>query len=157
MEKERKEIMERIDNFERRVKESEEEKREGEMLMKRIERLEKEGVEQGRKRIIEKEVGRENERSGENDGKGRKGKRKRNLVFKSIKIGEKGDIRGELEKIGREIGMKLEVEEIRKVRMWREEKAKMVIVKVKSGGSRIKILENNKKFRGREVWIEVDF
>lgn len=42
MEKDRKEMMERIDNFERRVKESEEEKREGEMLMKRIERLEKE-------------------------------------------------------------------------------------------------------------------
>lgn len=84
--------------------------------------------------------------------KDKREKRKRNLVFK----GEKGDIRRELEKIGKEIGMKLEVEEIRKVRMWREEKAKMVIVKVKSGGSRRKILENNKKFKGREVWIEVN-
>lgn len=65
-------------------------------------------------------------------------------------------MRGDLEKIGKEIGVELEVEDLRKVRTGKEKKGEMVIVKVKSEECRKKVPENKKKLRGRKVWIEED-
>lgn len=62
----------------------------------------------------------------------------------------------EIKNICKEIGVDIEIEEIRKVKMGREEKGDMLIVKVRSEENKRKILENKRKLKGRSVWIEED-
>lgn len=95
---------------------------------------------------------------GEN-GKNEKGdgreRRKKNLVFKDVRKVKEGS-KEEIKNICKEIGVDIEIEEIRKVKMGREEKGDMLIVKVRSEENKRKILENKRKLKGRSVWIEED-
>lgn len=61
-----------------------------------------------------------------------------------------------MESICKEIEVSIDIEEIKEIKAGKEEKGRMVIVKVKSDESRRKILENKRKLRGKEVWIEKD-
>ncbi|EZA51537.1 hypothetical protein X777_09784 [Ooceraea biroi] len=82
-------------------------------------------------------------------------RRKRNLILIGIKR-EGGDMRKEIEEIGKEIEVEMEIEDIRKLRGGREEKREMAIIKIRTEENRKKILENKRKLRGRKIWIEED-
>lgn len=82
-------------------------------------------------------------------------KRKKNLLFKGVQ-GEGGMMKEEIIKLCGEIGVEVDIEEIRMVKTGKEEKGKMVIVKLRKEDSKRRILENNGKLKGREVWIEED-
>lgn len=62
----------------------------------------------------------------------------------------------EIKNIYREIGVDIEIEEIRKIKTRREEKGDMLIVKVRSEENKRKILENKRKLKGGSIWIEED-
>lgn len=125
--------------------------KERERMRGRIERLER-MIEEGRLgEETEKRIG----RIEESIEKEERQKRRKNLIFKGIK-GEKRGMRESVESIGKEIGVSIDIEEIKEIKAGKEEKGRMVIVKVKSEESRRKILENKGKLRGKEVWIEED-
>lgn len=77
-------------------------------------------------------------------------KRKKNLVFKGIKE-EKGDIEKVVRRICREIGIEIEIEELRRVKTGREERGEMIIAKMRSEETKRKILENTGRLRGKEI------
>lgn len=93
----------------------------------------------------------ENGKNGKGDGRER---RKKNLVFGVRKVTEGS--KEEIKNICKKIGIDIEIEEIRKVKTGREEKGDMLIVKVRSEENKRKILENKRKLKGRNVWIEED-
>lgn len=126
-EKERERMRERIERLERMIEES----RLGEETEKRI-------------RKIEENLEREERQ-----------RRRKNLIFKGVKGGKEG-IRESVESICKEIGTGIDIEEIKEIKAGKEEKGKMVIVKLKSEESRRRILENKRKLRGKEIWIEED-
>lgn len=82
-------------------------------------------------------------------------RRKKNLVFKGVRKVEGGSME-EIKNICREIGVDIEIEEIRKIKTGREEKGDMLIVKVMSEENKRKILENKRKLKGGSIWIEED-
>lgn len=71
-------------------------------------------------------------------------KTKRNLVFKEIKE-EMGNTRKGIIKIGRKIGMEIEIEEVRSIKTSREKRGEMTIVKVRSEEKRRKLKDTGKK------------
>lgn len=70
--------------------------------------------------------------------------------------GESGDTKRKIIKIGKEIGIEIEIEQLRKVKTGKEERGEMVIVKIITEENRRKILENKKKLRKKDVWLEED-
>lgn len=70
--------------------------------------------------------------------------------------GELGDTKREIIKIGKGIGIEIEIEQLRKVKTGKEERGEMVIVKIITEENRRKILENKKKLRRKDVWLEED-
>lgn len=81
-------------------------------------------------------------------------KRKKNLIFKGVK-GE-GEVIDRVDKVGREIGVEIEIEEIKKIKTGREERGEMLLVKVKTEKNKRRIMKYKKKLKGRDVWIEED-
>lgn len=77
------------------------------------------------------------------------------MIFKGIKE-KRGKIREGVENICREIGVSVEIDEVKEVKAGKEEKGKMVIVRLKSEEDKKKILENERKLKGKEIWIEED-
>lgn len=67
--------------------------------------------------------------------------------------GESGDTKREIIKIskGIEIGIEIEIEQLKKVKTGKEERGEMVIVKIITEENRRKILENKKKLRRKDV------
>lgn len=94
----------------------------------------------------------ENGKNGKGDGRER---RKKNLVFKGVRKVKEGS-KEEIKNICKEIGVDIEIEEIRKIKTGREEKGDMLIVKIRLEENKRKILENKRKLKGRSVWIEED-
>lgn len=81
--------------------------------------------------------------------------RRRNLMFKGVKGGE-GNLKKRVANISREIGVEIEIEELRSVKMGREDRGELVTVKVRSKENKRKIRENKGKLKGRDIWIEED-
>lgn len=52
--------------------------------------------------------------------------------------------------------MEIGIENVREIRAGNEEKGRMVLVKLKTEEDRRKVLENKKKIKGKEIWIEED-
>lgn len=121
-EKEKEEMVKKIDKLEKSIRES----RSGGKIEKRI-------------RKIEENIERE-ERL----------KRRRNLIFKGIRE-DSGRIREGVENICREIGVSVGIDEVKEVKAGKEEKRKMVIVKLNSEGDKKKILTNKSKLKGKEI------
>lgn len=121
-EKEKEEMVKKIDKLEKSIRES----RSGGKIEKRI-------------RKIEENIERE-ERL----------KRRRNLIFKGIRE-DSGRIREGVENICREIGVSVGIDEVKEVKAGKEEKRKMVIVKLNSEGDKKKILTNKGKLKGKEI------
>lgn len=57
---------------------------------------------------------------------------------------------------GRELGMEMEVKEMRKINTRRDNKGNMMKITLKTEEMKRKILENKRRLRGKEVWIEED-
>lgn len=62
----------------------------------------------------------------------------------------------EIRKICKEVGVEIEIEDLRRIKTGREEWGQLVVVKLKSEEARKKILENKSRLKGREIWIEED-
>lgn len=85
-------------------------------------------------------------------------KRAKNIIIKGIKGVKEG--KGELEKRVKQILKRLKVEvkvvEIKRLERGRREWGEMVMVKVRSEEEERKVIENKKKLKGGEFWIEKD-
>lgn len=64
------------------------------------------------------------------EGKGKKGKRKRNVVVKGLEVGE-GKIKKAVGELWKVMGMRAEVEEMWEVNKGREGSRKMTLIKLK--------------------------
>lgn len=125
--------------------------REREEMKRRIEKLEKDLKEGSKIGILEERMGRL-ERGAEKE---ERQKRRKNLIFKGIR-GEKGKIKEDIEEICRNIGAEIEIENVREIRAGNEGKGKMVLVRLKTEEDKRKILENKRKIKKKEIWIEED-
>lgn len=103
----------------------------------------KEGMEERMRRM---------ERGMERDERER---RKKNIIFKGVKE-EKGNIKERIKKICEKIRIKIEIKELRKIKMSKEERGQMVIANLKSEEKKSIILENKWKLRDKEVWMDED-
>lgn len=74
-------------------------------------------------------------------------KKKRNIVMKGLKVG-KGRIEVEIEKVMSNIGVKVRIEEVRRIKTGKEEWGEMVVVKLGSEEKKKKVMEGKKKLRG---------
>lgn len=90
----------------------------------------------------------------EREKKKRERSERRNVVVKDFKEIE-GDARNGLEKVFKKIGANVRMEEIRIVRMGKEERGGMTIVKLGKGDKK-EVMEKKKELTGGRVWIEDD-
>lgn len=74
-------------------------------------------------------------------------KRKRNIVMKALKVGE-GRIEVGIEKVMSNIGVKVRIEGMRRIKTGKEEWREMVVVKLGSEEKKKKVMEGKKKLRG---------
>ncbi|KAL6265789.1 hypothetical protein P5V15_002602 [Pogonomyrmex californicus] len=79
--------------------------------------------------------------------------RKRNIIIKRLKEGEK-EVREKAEEILEKVGGVVKVEEIRRIEAGRKEKGEMIIIKLKSEETRRRIMGDKWKLKGNEVRIE---
>lgn len=82
-------------------------------------------------------------------------KRRRNIVIKGIKI-TKGKRREVVEKMMKDIGAKVKVEEIRRLKGNKEEGTQMIWVRLENAEQRRKVMERKKRLRGRKERIVED-
>lgn len=159
-------IRREIDEMKRERKRAEEKwDKEKEELIERIRKMEKRLMEKGKgyeggkveelEAIVERmEIGkRETEERDKNRVEERikrmervlereeREKRKKSLVFKGIKS-EKGDTEKEVRGICKEMGLEVEIEELRRIKTGKEERGEMIIIRVSSEEMRRRILEN---------------
>lgn len=80
--------------------------------------------------------------------------RKRNIVIKGLRV-EEGRVKEGIEKLMKEIGVKVKIGEIRRIRTGKEERGEMVIVRLNNEEERRKI-ESKRKLKGEKVWIMED-
>lgn len=123
-----------------------EEKWEKEKEEKKIDKLEKSIRESRSGGKIEKRI----RKIEENIEREERLKRRRNLIFQGIRE-DSGRIRGGVENICREIGVSVGIDEVKEVKAGKEEKRKMMIVKLNSEGDKKKILTNKGKLKGKEI------
>lgn len=154
----REKVKERIEGIKReiegikiemRMKEEKWEK-EKEEMMKRIDKLEKSIRENRSGGKIKEKI----RKIKENIEREERLKRRRNLIFKGIRE-DSGRITG-VENLCKEIGVSVGIDKVKEVKAGKEEKGKMVIVKLNSEGDKKKILTNKDKLKGKEIWIEED-
>jgi len=124
-------------------------------LEQRVGKLEKDGrgggVEGGGNRELEEKVRRMEERW---EGKDRK-ERRRRVVIKGYKTGDK-DVRGKIEEILKRVGAEVEIEEVREVKTGREEQGGFAIVSFRTEGEKREVMRKKGGLRGERIWIEDD-
>lgn len=76
-------------------------------------------------------------------------KRKRNLIFKGVKGGERDAVE-EIRKICDELEVEVEIEETRRVKTGREGRGEVIIVTVKKEENKRRILERKRRLRGMD-------
>ncbi|KMQ89063.1 hypothetical protein RF55_11345 [Lasius niger] len=147
---EKREMKEKIQGLEMRIQEMEGK------LMRKI----KEGgrlVEGGGRRG----KGMEEEMADKMKGIGRKmelkkrEERKNNIVIRSLEEGE-GEIRKGVEKVLEEIGVKVKIDEVRRVGGKYAKEGGMVVVKLGSREQKRDVIEKKKRLKGRKIRIEDD-
>lgn len=76
--------------------------------------------------------------------------KKRNLVFKGVKE-EKRNIKEELLRICKVIRMEIKIKEMKEMKARKEERGKMVIVRIRSKEIKKIILENKRRLKGKDM------
>ncbi|KMQ83947.1 hypothetical protein RF55_18740 [Lasius niger] len=81
--------------------------------------------------------------------------RKNYIVIRSLEEGE-GEVRGGVEKVLEEIGVKVKIEEIRRIGGKYGKEGGMVVVKLGSREQKKEVMEKKKRLKGRKIRIEDD-
>ncbi|XP_020298410.1 histone-lysine N-methyltransferase, H3 lysine-79 specific-like [Pseudomyrmex gracilis] len=82
-------------------------------------------------------------------------RRRKNVIIKRVPK-EKGDWRWGVEKLLKEIGAEVRINEMRRINTGREEKGEMVWVRLKREEDKRIVWDKKKRLKGRKVWIEKD-
>lgn len=114
----------------------------------------REGEEEGNKGINETIMGKMKDIGKKLEWKERE-ERRNNIVIRRLE-GGKEDIKERVEKIMKEIGVKTEIEWIRKLKGKEGEEGEMVVVKLGSREQKRQVMERKKVLRGKRVRIEDD-
>lgn len=84
-----------------------------------------------------------------------KEERRRNLVLRGIRIGERG-IREITEEVLKKIGVEAKIEDIKKIDIGKKDKDSLVVIKVGSEEEKSRIMQNKWKLKGSEIWLNDD-
>lgn len=88
--------------------------------------------------------------------RGEREKRKRNILVKGLRLAkEEKEMKEKVEKLMKEIGVEVRIKK-RNIETGRQERGSMLIVEVENEKEKSEIMENKRKLRGREIWIEDD-
>lgn len=98
-------------------------------------------------------VGGKDEENKEDDEKKGKRKMEKNLISKEVR--EKKDTRESIKTIGKDIGVEIKREEVKKVKTGKEKKEQIEIVKERLEENK-KLLGHLKKLKRQEIQIEID-
>lgn len=90
--------------------------------------------------------------------------RKKNLIIKGIVDGEGEDenetrdkIVAVVQKIGVDIDVKGDVDEVRRIGKYRPQQKRPILVKLTKESTRRTVLKNAKKLKGTDIWIDEDY
>lgn len=112
------------------------------------------GMEEGERERLERMVGRMRDMERKLEWRERE-EMKKNIVMRGLKVGE-GNIETGIEKVMKDIGVEVRIEEVRRIKTGKGEWGEMVVVKLGSEEEKKKVMEGKKKLRGEKVWIMED-
>lgn len=90
--------------------------------------------------------------------------RRKNLIIKGVRDkdeenreGAKEETEKILQKIGVNINMATEIDEIKRLGKYREGRQRPILIRLTTGNGKMRILQKSKELKGTNVWIEEDY